>query len=721
MTNWLKLYGLILSALVWFAASSVNAQDDKLSLKVGIYQNPPQVFIDEDGLPRGIYIDVLTEVARLEGWQLDFVEGTFSEGLEAVREGRLDIMTSIAATPERLKTVDFTKETIISVWGQLYVHPSFSPKNVLDLNGKTIAVMKSGLLGKRFATLCAKFGVTCKISPLNSYEDALQAVHNGKVDGAVVNSIFGFSHEAQYDVTRSSIVFSPFHLQVALPKGLNQNIAISIDKHLKSWREDKSSIYYQSLDRWLGLKQEEKTVIPIWVWWMLSVIGSFVVLFFFWNTTLRREIKQRAKAEAQLAARTEDIRLNERRLALLLQLSKDASQLSETQILEHSLDIAVEVTKSLVGYLHLVNADQQSLTLSTWNEETHRRCTAKHDTHYPISEAGIWADSVRTMRPVVHNDYQSEPDKRGYPEGHFHLTRHMSTPVSDGQRVSLVIGVGNKETEYTSSDVIQLQSIANDIEKMIMRKRAEQELKHAKEDAEVANEAKSEFLASMSHDLRTPLNAIMGFSDMMRTKAFGPLGDEHYAQYADDIHGSGALLISLINDILDLSKIEAGKYELTSEPVDITTLIETCFRQVGKMADAAELKLKQDISPKDLSMIGDERALIQVLNNLLSNAIKFTPKGGTISICAEEYVDHSIIMRVSDTGIGMNEAGISKALLPFGQANGKHSRRHEGTGLGLHLCVKFMKLFGGKLDIKSQENVGTTVTLHFPSERTVIT
>ena len=234
-----------------------------------------------------------------------------------------------------------------------------------------------------------------------------------------------------------------------------------------------------------------------------------------------------------------------------------------------------------------------------------------------------------------------------------------------------------------------------------------------------ANNAKSEFLTSMSHDLRTPLNAIMGFSEIMQMELYGPLGDDRYNQYINDIHESGALLISLINDVLDLSKIEAGKYILAKDTIDIFELAHSSRRQLQSMANSNNLTIEIQTSDNMPKMLGDERALIQIFNNLLSNSIKFTPDDGNIVVTIKTDELDNITISVTDTGIGMDEIGIAKALMPFEQIDGKYAKKYDGSGLGMFICVKFMKLFGGTLELESQVDVGTTVTLRFPPERTI--
>ncbi|HEY5107714.1 MAG TPA: ATP-binding protein [Caulobacteraceae bacterium] len=234
--------------------------------------------------------------------------------------------------------------------------------------------------------------------------------------------------------------------------------------------------------------------------------------------------------------------------------------------------------------------------------------------------------------------------------------------------------------------------------------------------AETANRAKSEFLANMSHELRTPLNAINGFSEIMLAEMYGPLGDRRYVEYASDILTSGGHLLALINDILDMSKIEAGKLNLRFEPVAVEELVEDAARLVRHRAEAAGLALIIDL-PALPEIDGDYRAIKQVLLNLLSNAIKFTPKGGSVAIRAQLGADaqgQRVRILVSDTGIGIAPEDLSRIARPFEQVENQHAKTRQGTGLGLALSKSLIELHGGALILESLPGQGTTASFVLP-------
>jgi signal transduction histidine kinase len=237
--------------------------------------------------------------------------------------------------------------------------------------------------------------------------------------------------------------------------------------------------------------------------------------------------------------------------------------------------------------------------------------------------------------------------------------------------------------------------------------------------AEEASQAKSEFLLNMSHELRTPLNAIMGFSDIIREQTFGPVGSIKYREYARDINDAGRHLLELINDVLDFSKIESGNEELYEEWIDVHDAIRSVTRMLHDQAQRSDVNITVGAPDELPPLYADEKKIRQILINLLSNALKFTDQGGTVTLTAWYNDSGGYVIQVEDTGIGIALKDIPKALGLFGQVDSAFNRRYEGTGLGLPLSKSLAEMHGGSLDIQSQVDVGTTVTVRLPTERVV--
>lgn len=247
-----------------------------------------------------------------------------------------------------------------------------------------------------------------------------------------------------------------------------------------------------------------------------------------------------------------------------------------------------------------------------------------------------------------------------------------------------------------------------------MEKEREVALQAAKEAAETASRSKSEFLANMSHELRTPLNAVIGFSEIIQNKLFGHGAVDKYAEYARDIGESARHLLSVINDILDMSKIDSGHYTIHLEEVSIEELVTSCMKVVARAAEAGTIAMNLDIEDGLPPLNVDPRAIKQVLLNLWSNAVKFTPSGGTVTTGARRE-DGAILIYVTDTGSGIPADQLSKVCEPFHQAEGTYDRKHEGTGLGLAISSRLIEMHGGKLEISSVQGIGTTVSIRLPA------
>ena len=313
------------------------------------------------------------------------------------------------------------------------------------------------------------------------------------------------------------------------------------------------------------------------------------------------------------------------------------------------------------------------------------------------SEAEVFnAQDRMVLKTGIPMEVESEVTRQ---DGSKVLAMITRFPVLDSKGVA--IGVGGIQVDITEM------------------KEKEQQLREARDEAERANRAKSTFLANMSHELRTPLNAIIGFSEIMEQGLFGPLGNPHYSEYAEDIRRSASHLLSIISDILDLSKIEAGRMELHEEPIDIASVVESCLTIVKESAANGDLVLTSEL-PETLPLLhADKRSVRQILLNLLSNAIKFTPSGGTVVAEAALEESGQIALTVRDSGIGMAADDIEIVLQPFGQVEGAHTRSHDGTGLGLPITKSLAEMHGGSMTVKSVEGEGTEIIVRFPAKRVV--
>ena len=324
--------------------------------------------------------------------------------------------------------------------------------------------------------------------------------------------------------------------------------------------------------------------------------------------------------------------------------------------------------------------------------------------------AGFWSQHIHPedRRRVLFDEIGA------LPHGAYRTVEYR-VRASNGRILHMrnMLTVSRKTDGDSGRSVVIAEGFLLDVTDM---KLAEVALEESRRRAEEANKVKSEFLATMSHELRTPLNAVIGFSEIMKDEVFGPI-DPQYREYSESIHASGRHLLDLINDVLDLSKIEAGRIELAEAETDIGELVNTCVRLLSERMKSAGLQCEVTVQNSLPTMILDERRVKQVLLNLMSNAVKFTPPGGAIMISAQRASQGGIEMSVRDTGVGMSPEEIPRALSKFGQIDGELTRKHDGTGLGLPIAKSLMEMHGGAFEIESQKGKGTEIRLWLPPER----
>ncbi len=367
-------------------------------------------------------------------------------------------------------------------------------------------------------------------------------------------------------------------------------------------------------------------------------------------------------------------------------LTKEAEQQRQT---------IVDAIESMAEGFTLYGPDNRMLIAN-------QRYRNLHPSHEPLVDKGAsFAEVIEAAgREVIKTDLSPEEWVARRLESHGHNSTRISQ-FRDGRWMQ----ISERETHDGGFTVVY-----SDITEMRLR---QDDLEAARDEAERATQVKSEFLANMSHELRTPLNAIIGFSEMMQQAYFGPLGSDKYDEYVKDIHAAGSYLLGVINDILDMSKIEAGQFSIEREGIDLAPLISETVRVIALQAAEKSITVETKISDS-MVLYADRRAIKQIVINLLSNAVKFTGNGGHISLRARK-VSGAIMLSIEDTGCGIPKDALKKLGRPFEQVQNQFSKNHSGSGLGLAISRSLAALHGGALKIRSTEGVGTIVSVRIPA------
>jgi PAS domain S-box-containing protein len=427
-----------------------------------------------------------------------------------------------------------------------------------------------------------------------------------------------------------------------------------------------------------------------------AVIGA--VLVFRDETVHKREEKM--------------VRANADRLEAMLELGRMTGS-SLKEITDFALEKSATLTHSKIGYLAFVNDAEDELTMHSWSKSAMEACTiVDKPIVYKVASTGLWGESVRQRRPIITNNYAAENSwKKGVPAGHVSLIRHISVPIFIDKKIVLLVGSGNKATDYTEDDVSQLSLFMHGLWNILTRKHTEDALKLAKEQAERAMRIKSEFLANMSHEIRTPINAVIGMSELLKRTELS----EQQQKYLQRMNSSSRLLLQIINDILDLSKMEAGRLKLNLEQCFLDDLLEPLKAMFSVAVEEKGIDLFFNVSPNvPAILVADTLRLSQILTNLLSNAIKFTEKGNvelSISLVrnpSPQETRRRMRFEVRDTGIGLSQEHVKNLFHAFMQADASTTRKYGGTGLGLVISNRLVDLMGGRIAVESTRGKGST-------------
>lgn len=458
----------------------------------------------------------------------------------------------------------------------------------------------------------------------------------------------------------------------------------------------------------------------------------------YWESATISPVFNERGETTHIIAVNEDITERKRSETIMqkrFELMEYADQHSLEEIMQKIIDEVSNLTGSNVGFF-IMEADQTSPGLQSWPANTLSLfdVPVSEGQHWSVEQAGAWAEAVRHRRSIIHNDYKSLPNKKILPPGHAPIIREMLIPFFRNEKILAVIGMANKLEEYTQEDLETAEQFADYAWDITERKQMElalaqernqlalrveertADLSHANANLARALHVKDEFLANMSHELRTPLNAILGLSESLAEQTAGPL-NEKQQRYINTVNESGHHLLSLINDILDLAKIEAGQITMNVSNVDINSVCQASLRMIKQLAQKKDQEIVLEIDSRVRLMQADERHLKQMLVNLLGNASKFTPQGGKFGLEVHGDQDaNKVIFTIWDTGIGIEEIDLPRLFKPFVQLDAGLARESSGTGLGLALVAKMARLHGGSVSVTSQPGKGSRFTIMLPCE-----
>lgn len=416
------------------------------------------------------------------------------------------------------------------------------------------------------------------------------------------------------------------------------------------------------------------------------------------------DITDRKRAEERL-------RLDEDRLKALLKLSQ-LVVVSENELADYALEECVKLTQSEVGYLHFFHEDANTIQLFNWSKDTLQKCTAEKVAHYPLENAGIWADCVRNRKPVIHNDYPNLSEKMGYPEGHFPVLRHMSVPVFDGDKIVAVAGVGNKKNPYDESDTRQFTLFMNSLWRIIKQKRSEQALIHSNEELRNKSLEMEEFIYTISHDLKSPLVSILGFINLIHAE-YKDTFPEDFNYYIERIEKNVEQMGKLITDILEYSKI--GRISEEKEVYSLNEIINDVIGRFQPRLKQSSISINVEKRLPYIYIV--KKRFTQVFENLIDNAIKYMgneAKKKEINIGLKEKKGDYVTVFVQDTGIGIKKDYFPKLFQLFSRIPSPLNEEVSGSGIGLANVKKIIETHGGSIWLESEEGKGTIFYFDIP-------
>ncbi|MFH2051739.1 MAG: transporter substrate-binding domain-containing protein [bacterium] len=646
----------------FLAATPAAGQDDRPTVRVGVFSVEPIVFLDGDGRPQGVYVDLIEAVAEQEGWRLQYVPGTWNEGLERLKTGRIDLMTSVSYATERLGTIAYGRQPVMMIWGQVYTRPQAGVQSVLDLEGRKVAVAAGDLNGENFRTLVGKFGLNCTIREAATHDEVFGMIARGQVSAGVVPNVYGYGHAPAAHLVGTSIIFDPLPTHFAAPLGRGTHLLAAIDRHLAAWKQDESSVYYAVLDKWLGGGRDGRGGIPRWLAVLLASVMGLMLLLTLWNRVLDRKFR----------ARTRQLRESEAKLRTIFDQSFQFIGLLDPQ------GRVLEVNRTALDFAGVEPGDVTGRFFWDtvwWSYSTEAMDTARE------AVAAAAAGGMFHGR-TAHFDVSGE----------FHDIDFSVKSIRDeAGRVVLLVAEGHDVTE---------------IQRLEANLRQAQRL-----------EAVGTLAAGIAHDFNNILSAIFGYTELAQLRV---KGDRPTEECLEEVLRGADRARELVQQILAFGR----RSEQKRRPMAMGPVVQEALRLI-KASVPSTITIEESVGPCD-QILGDPAQVHQLVMNLCTNAYQAMESGaGRLRVSLRQVRDVPqvgvgsgelppaagyVLLEVADTGQGMDPATLDKIFEPYFTTK----EPGKGTGLGLAMVHGIVKDCQGVIEVTSSPGRGSTFRVTLP-------
>lgn len=721
--------------LIFFGISYPAGASNKV-VRVGVYQNKPKVFIDQQGSAKGFFIDILAYVADQEGWDLVYVPGTWEQCLIRLESKQIDLLVDVADSIERLNLFDFSREIVFSNWATMYQSEGAAIDSVLDLRGRTIVAMRGDISYQEVRNKLKNLDIICRFKEVSSFAQVFQALDKREADAGIVSRLFGLQHENQYNAKRTEVICCPNNLFFASPKNTNRVLLSAIDRHLKQLKEDEGSVYYQSLMKWIeGFGREQ---VPKWLLWTFSLTAVLLALFVTGFVLLRIKVNSRT---AELRTSNAELEAARQRLVsqmtTLVTINNVANRLYRSldydTVIREAVDVMANYSRSPLVAFSEYREDTRDLKVLTSRGVENNALKAFRRL---FAEETLVDQSVEGKKVCFFDDISNDP----------HMDPHGRKLLADAALKSIcVVPLAYQDTvlgtihlafkqrvDMEEEQLETLLSIGKSIAMALANARHVKQMKEEMENREKAEKEKQNLqrqllqaqkmeaigtlAGGIAHDFNNVLQGIYGFIQIME---YNKEKDDPDLKYLKKMEGVALQAAKVVRQLLAFSR----EIESELKPVDLNQLISKDLTLLEKSL-AKMIQVHVDLA-SNLDLIrADVVQVEQVLLNLCINAGHAMGENGRLTIQTKNIripqeraeamglsADSHVILTVADTGHGMSRHTMTRIFEPFftTKTDGK------GTGLGLSMVYGIVKKHNGHIACHSKPGHGTRFDIYFPA------